>query len=107
MSRCVPSLRLRTMALAALFGFTTFFVSAAPTDLPRPEALAPQPVKALACADGPSFEGWITGSSSTTAQLARSTTGNVFGWVSNVVDDWSCTAWYRYDGLAWARDDGE
>jgi hypothetical protein len=35
-----PSLRLRTVVLAALFGFTTFFVSSAPTELPvpRPEA---------------------------------------------------------------------
>lgn len=104
-----PSTRLRTAALAALFGFTTFFASTVPTDvlLPRPEALTPQPAKALACADGPSFEGHLTNTSSTTAVATYSTTGNVYGYISEVMDDWSCTAWYRYDGLAWARDDGE
>jgi RHS repeat-associated protein len=30
----------------------------------------------------------------------------VYAYISDVVDDWSCTAWYRYDGIAWARDDG-
>ncbi len=108
MTRLVPSLRLRTVALTALFSFTTFFVQAAPSEvLPRPEALTPQTAQALACADGPSFEGKLTSSSSTTALLERSTTGNVYGYISDVIDDWSCTAWYRYDGLAWARDDGE
>ncbi len=108
MTRLVPSFRLRTVALTALFSFTAFFVQAAPSEvLPRPEALTPQPAQALACADGPSFEGKLTSSSSTTALLERSTTGNVYGYISKVVDDWSCTAWYRYDGLAWARNDGE
>lgn len=107
MSAFVPSPRLRTIVLAALFGFTTFFVSTTPTELsvPRPEALTPQPAQALACADGPSFEGRLTASSSSTAAIERSTTGNVAGYISKVVDDWSCTAWYRYDGLAWSRDD--
>ena len=109
MSRLVPSLRMRTVLLAAIFGFTTFFVSTAPaeTPLPRPEALSPRPAQAMACADGPSFEGRLTASSSSTTAITRSTTGNVFGYLSNVVDDWSCTAWYRYDGLVWARNDGE
>ena len=43
MTRFIPSLRTRTVLLAALFAFTTFFVEAAPTELsiPRPEALQP------------------------------------------------------------------
>ncbi|MBA2372786.1 MAG: hypothetical protein H0V74_01100, partial [Chloroflexi bacterium] len=107
--RLVPSLRTRTVLVAGLFGFTTFFVGLAPTGapLPRPEALSPQPVAALACADGPSFEGHLTNTSATTAAATYSTTGNVYGYLSNVVDDWSCTSWYRYDGLGWARDDAE
>jgi hypothetical protein len=101
----VPSPRLRTVALAAVFGFTTFFVSSVPAGPrdPRPAALAPAPAQALACADGPSFEGHLTNTSATTAVATYSTTGNVFGYLSEVVDDWSCTAWYRYDGLTWSR----
>jgi RHS repeat-associated protein len=104
-----PSGRVRTVLLALLFAATTFAVEATPTEvgLPRPAALAPQPAKALACADHPSFEGRLTSSSSSTTAITRSTTGNVFGYISEVVDDWSCTAYLRYDGLAWSRDDGE
>ena len=107
MTRFIPSLRTRTVLLAALFAFTTFFVEAAPTELsiPRPEALQPQPTLALGCADEPSFEGRLTSSSGSTTAVTRSTTGNVFGYISNVVDDWSCTNAFRYDGLAWRRDD--
>ena len=108
LARLVPSPRLRTVALAALFGFSTFFVSLAPTDLPlsRPEALTPAPVAALGCASEPVFTGHLTGSSGSTALLTRSTSGTVFGYISEVLDDWSCTAYYRYDGLAWQRTDG-
>jgi RHS repeat-associated protein len=109
MAALVPSLRLRTVALAALFGFTTFFVSGAPTEapLPRPEALSPQPANAAYCAGVPSFEGHLTNTASTTAIATYSTTGNVYGYISEVVDDWSCTSFLRYDGLVWMRDDDE
>lgn len=105
MSALVPSLRLRTIVLSALFGFTTFFVSVTPAELPvpRPAALTPQPAQAAYCADAPSFEGRLTASSSSTTAIIKSKTGDVFGYISNVVDDWSCTAFYRYDGLAYAR----
>ena len=101
----VPSLRLRTVTLVAVFGFTSFFVSAAPVqrDDPRPEALKPATAKAAICADGPSFEGRITANSSSTTAITESTTGNVAGYISNIVDDWSCTASFRYDGLVWAK----
>lgn len=106
-----PSPRLRTVALAALFGFSSFAVQATPTEVPlpieRPEALKPAPVAALGCADEPEFVGHITSSSGSTAVLTESTTGNVFGYISDVEDDWSCTAYYRYDGLAWTRADLE
>jgi RHS repeat-associated protein len=107
MTALVPSLRLRTVALAALFGFTAFFVSTAPTELPlpvpRPEALTPAPAAAYGCSDGPSFEGHLTNTSSTTAVATYSTTGNVYGYISEVTDDWNCTNAFRYDGLTWSR----
>jgi RHS repeat-associated protein len=101
----LPSLRLRTAALTALFSVMTFFVSTAPTDLPlpRPEALTPQPAAALGCASTASFEGHLTASSGSTTAITRSTTGNVFAYVSKVTQAWSCTAYNRYDGLAWVR----
>jgi RHS repeat-associated protein len=111
MPRFVPSVRVRTVVLTAIFSFATFAVQAIPTSvplpLPRPAALRPPVADALACASDPSFEGRITSSSSSTTALTRSTTGNVYGYISDVVDNWSCTAYPRYDGLAWARDDGE
>lgn len=89
--RVIPSPRLRTVALAALFGFSTFAVAATPTEvplpLPRPEALRPAPVAALGCADEPEFIAHITSSAGSTAVLAETTTGNVFGYISDVVDD--------------------
>ena len=99
-------LRARTVLLAALFSVTTFGVQASPAELPRPEALRPPPALAYACADGPSFEGWLTGSSGSTTAITESTSGAAYGYLSNVVDDWSCTAFWRYDGLVWANDAG-
>ena len=104
-----PALRLRTVALAAIFGISTFFATMAPSELPvpRPEALTPQPAKALGCADGPSFEGHLTNTASTTAVATYSTTGTVYGYISDVVDDWSCTNAFRYDGVGWVRQDAD
>src|SRR6185312_456293 len=103
-----PSNRLRTVGLAAVFSFTAFFVQLAPTELPvpRPEALAPQPVDALGCATEASFTGFVT-NTFTTTPATYSTTGYARGYISNVVAKWSCTNAYRYDGLAWMRNDGE
>jgi RHS repeat-associated protein len=96
--------RLRTAIVAVLLSTTGLFVTATPTELPvpRPEVLAPAPVAAAYCASGPSFQGRLTSSSSSTTAISASKTGNVFGYISDVVDNWSCTAFYRYDGLAWA-----
>jgi RHS repeat-associated protein len=101
------ALRLRTIALAALFSFSTFAVQAAPSNipLPRPEALKPQPAAALGCSSEPVFTGHITNNVGTTTPATETKTGNVVGYISDVVDDWSCTAYYRYDGLAWRRSD--
>ena len=96
------SVRARTLLLAMLLGVVGFAVQASPAVVPR-QSLQPEAAQAYACADGPSFQGWITSSTSSHPVITRSTSGNVYGYISNVVDDWSCTAWYRYDGLVWAR----
>jgi RHS repeat-associated protein len=97
------SRRLPTILLGVVFGFTTFAVSAAPSDvpLPRPEALQPKVAHAAFCADEPAFTGHLTASSGSTAAVSRITNPNVFGYLSNVDDDWSCTAYFRYSGLTW------
>jgi RHS repeat-associated protein len=101
----LPSVRLRTVALGAVFAFSTFAVQAAPSGLPvdRPAELQPQPVQALGCASEPTFTGYITNTYTTTA-ATLSTTGLVRGYISDVLTTWSCTAAYRYDGLAWQRE---
>ena len=69
----LPSLRTRTVALVALFSFTTFFVSTVPeqvSPIERPAALTPAPVDAAYCANVASFEGRLTSSSSSTTMLS-------------------------------------
>ncbi len=97
------SARLRVVLLASIFSFSTFAVQAAPTSLPlpRPEALKPATANAGFCADTPSFTGHMTSSSGSTAVLASTTTGVVYGYISNVDGAWSCTAYYRYSSLTW------
>ena len=95
--------RARTVLLAILLAATTFVVLASPTDLARPEALQPDTAAAYGCADGPAFHGWLTNSTSSHPVIDQSTDGWVYGYISNVDDDWSCTYWWRYDGLAWTR----
>ena len=72
----------------------------------RPAALTPQASLAF-CADHAGFEGRLTSSKTSTTAISRTTTGDVYGYISKVVDDWGgCTNTFRYDGLAWARADG-
>ena len=96
------SLRLRTVIAAALIATTGFFVELAPaTPIARPAALAPAPAKAAFCATNPTFTGRLTASSSSTTAVSRITSATVYGYISNVDSTWSCTAYNRYDGLAW------
>ncbi len=105
MTRSTRAQRLRVVLFAVVLGTSAFAVEATPTSvpLPRPEALTPQRAAALGCADEPSFEGRLTGSATSTTALTRSTSGNVYGYISKVADDWSCTSAFRYDGLEWVR----
>jgi hypothetical protein len=95
--------RARTLLFATILAATSFAVWASPTEVPRPESLQPGTTAAYACADGPSFQGWLTSSVSSHPVITSSATGNVYGYISDVVDDWGCTYWWRYDGLVWAR----
>ncbi|MEO5965939.1 MAG: hypothetical protein ABIR11_10780, partial [Candidatus Limnocylindrales bacterium] len=93
------------VALSVLLAVSSFVVSASPATvpIPRPAELRPQPVAALACADEPVFTGHLTTSTTSTTAITRTRSGGVRGYISQVVDNWSCTSYYRYDGLAWAR----
>jgi len=95
--------RLRAFGAAVIFALATFAVDAAPVSLPGPlgDALGPEPALAGYCASNPNFTGRLTGSSGSTTAISRTTSPNVFGYVSNVAATWSCTAYFRYSGIAW------
>ena len=105
MTRLTPSRRVRTVLLSLLFVSSALAVQAAPTTIPipRPDALTPQPAKAVGCADAPAFKGKLTSSKTSTSAITRTTSGNVYGYINDVDDDWSCTTAFRYDGLGWQR----
>jgi RHS repeat-associated protein len=101
--------------MAVLFTATSFIATATPVATPAisggdpvsgllreiQSALAPKPADALGCASNPGFNGHLTSSSASTTDLARTTTGSVYGHISLVGAAWSCTAFIRYSGLAW------
>ena len=67
-----------------------------------PFGLGPQEADASFCATpNPAFTGRLTANSASTTAISRTTTGVVSGYISNVDDDWACTLYFRYDGLAW------
>lgn len=105
MTRPGVAVRLRTVLLAAIFAFTTFFVEAAPVPTgapdPRPAALRPEPVQAAFCASNAAFTGVLTASSASTTAVTNITNPTVYGYISNVDAAWSCTAYYRYSAVAW------
>ena len=102
-SKSIGTPRLRTALLTALFVATTLAVDAAPVSLPGPlgDALGPTVADAGYCASNAAFTGRLTGSSSSTTALARTTSPTVFGYISNVQAAWSCTLYYRYSGITW------
>ena len=72
-----------------------------PISAPLPIELRPQVAKAAYCASNPTFTGRVTASSSSTTAITSTTTGNVFGYISNVNTAWSCTLYRRYSALTW------
>ena len=90
--------------MAALFTATSFFVSSAPipASVPLPDALRPARAEAF-CATDPTMTGYLTSttSGSPPAALIRTTTGVIYGYISNVDSTWSCTSFYRYTAPSW------
>jgi RHS repeat-associated protein len=116
-SQVVP--RFRVAVLALVMTATSFIVQAAPVpqriplvpdSAPIPFALGPQTAKAAYCATpNPSFQGFLTQTvqePGVPPMVNRITSGNVYGYISNVVTAWACTLYMRYDGLMWVENGG-
>jgi hypothetical protein len=93
--------RLRAVVAAVIFAGATFAVTASPIALPLPDILKPAPVLAAFCGSNGAFTGRLTASSSSTTAVSRITSATVYGYISSVSSAWSCTAFYRYSGVAW------
>ena len=118
--------RFRTLALAALMAATSFAVTATPASAPAGgsdvlgqalsaitgsdvvaelgrgfrAAVAPKVAKAY-CATDAAFTGRLTAASNKTAAVTRTKSALVYPYVSRVDTAFSCTAFYRYSGVAW------
>ncbi len=118
MTRPSVRARLRVGVLATVLAVTSFAVTATPSGAPADPGDDPlsavaaaldsalRPLRALAgfCADEPAFTGRLTASATSTTAVSRITSPDVYGYISNVDDDWSCTAYYRFSALAWNLD---
>jgi RHS repeat-associated protein len=93
--------RLRAVLAAVVFAFATFAITASPVSLPVPSALKPHSALAAFCASNAAFTGRLTASSGSTTALARTKSATAYGYISSVQSAWSCTAYYRYSGIAW------
>jgi hypothetical protein len=113
-----PASRARVAILTLVLSATSFVVQAAPVpstptgpdSAPLPFGLGPQTAKAAYCATpNPSFQGFLTQTviePGVPPMVNRITSGNVYGYISNVVTAWACTAFMRYDGLMWVENVG-
>ena len=110
MTRLLP--RGRVVAMTAILVATGFSWNIAPRPLPAPGApasaplplgLGPRPVDAAYCATpNPTFTGYLTQQlidSGAPTITNRTTSGTVYGYVSNVDGTWACTLHRRYDGV--------
>jgi RHS repeat-associated protein len=105
------AIRARTLGLAFVFAASSFAVQAAPvarpsdegpTSAPVPAGLLVSPANAAYCATpNPNFTGHLTASAASTTPLTEITTSTVYGYISNVNDDWACTTYRRYSAVAW------
>jgi RHS repeat-associated protein len=105
--------RLRVGILTAIFTVTALGLDAAPVvpppsdesgeeaSAPLPFGLGPDAARAAYCASNPSFTGRLTASSGSTTAVSRTTSANVYGYISNVSSGWSCTLYRRYSAVAW------
>jgi RHS repeat-associated protein len=114
--RTTLAVRLRTAALAVILAATGFLTSAVPGTMPAEPAgsspfegivqigndlFAPKAALAAYCASNATFTGYLTASTSSHPAAARITDPDLYAWISNVDSTWSCTAYYRFDGVAW------
>ncbi len=108
--------RLRTTALAAILAATSFAATAAPVSRSAADTgsspfegiieianqlFAPKDALAAFCASNPGFTGYLTASPTSHSAVAGITNSHVYAYISNVNKAWSCTAYLRYDGVAW------
>ena len=108
--------RLRTVALATVLAATSFVATAvpaartagAPSSSPfdgivqiADQLFAPRTALASFCASNPAFTGRLTASTASHTAVSRITDPDVYAYISNVDQTWSCTAYLRYDGVAW------
>src|SRR5919108_948092 len=103
MTRRSAFARIRAAILAVVLGATSFVVAATPVAQPIADELGitPESAQAAYCGSGPEFTGRLTGSATSTTALTKTTTGNVYGYISGVNSAWSCTLYYRYSAIAW------
>ena len=125
MTRRVVFGRFRALAFATVLATTSFAVVATPTSTPSGgdplgrivdtvthseilgqianalhRAVAPQSAWAY-CASNATFTGYLTSSPTSHVALTRTTDLGVFAYISRVDTPFSCTAFYRYSGVAW------
>ena len=118
--------RLRALAMAAIFATTSFAVAATPAAAPADGrdplgelvgaithsdaiaqlahalhgAVAPRSAQAY-CASNATFTGYLTASATSHTAVTRVKGPGVFAYISKVDTPFSCTAFYRYSGVAW------
>ncbi len=63
-------------------------------------AVAPQSAQAY-CASNATFTGWLTATGSSHTAVTRVKGPGVYAYISKVNTPFSCTAFYRYSGVAW------
>jgi hypothetical protein len=112
--------QLRVVLLAAIMAASSFAVTATPATRPATDTgspfdgivqianqlFAPKEAIAAFCADNPGFKGYLTASASSHTALGEKTSSSqVYAYISDVNDNWSCTAYLRYDGVAWNTTD--
>ena len=105
----------RTLAFAAILAAGSFATTAAPVSQPASDdgspfagivqianrLFAPQKAIAAFCAENPNFKGYLTASPNSHVAVGEITDPHVYAYISNVNRTWSCTAYLRYDGVAW------
>ena len=95
----------RPILMSFFLGLTGAGLQAIPPDVPlpvdRPAPLQPSTAAAVTCGTHANFHGHLTSSSSSTVAVSRITNPNVYHYISNIDNDWSCDSLFRYSGTTW------